>query len=56
MERSVPGSKGIVSLFTRHPNAANLVMVLMIIFGIFALFKINTQFFPTIETKTISKN
>ena len=54
MERSVPGSKGLISLFTRHPNAANLVMVLMIIFGIFALFKINTQFFPTFETKTIT--
>ncbi len=54
MERFVPGSKGIISLFTRHPNAANLVMILMIIFGIFALFRINTQFFPTIETKTIT--
>lgn len=54
MEKSIPGSKGLVSLFTRHPNAANLVMVLMIIFGIFALSQINTQFFPTIETKSVT--
>ena len=54
MEKSISGGKGLISLFTRHPNAANLVMILMIIFGIFALAQINTQFFPTIETKSIS--
>ncbi|MEZ5871603.1 MAG: efflux RND transporter permease subunit [Nitratireductor sp.] len=45
---------GIVRLFTRHPNAANLVMVLMIMFGIFSIGRINTQFFPTLETKVVS--
>ena len=52
--RSIPGSGGVVSLFARHPNAANLLMVLMIIFGIFSLGRINTQFFPTFETDTVS--
>ena len=36
---------GVISLFVSHPNAANLLMVLMVIFGIFSLTRINTQFF-----------
>ncbi|MBO6553778.1 MAG: efflux RND transporter permease subunit [Roseitalea sp.] len=44
----------LVGAFLRHPNAANLLMVLMILFGVFALARINTQFFPTIETSTVS--
>ncbi len=51
--QKIPGTGGIISLFTRHNNAANLVMALMIIFGIFSIGRINTQFFPTIEIKTI---
>ncbi len=47
-------SRSLVGSFLRHPNAANLLMVLMILFGIFALARINTQFFPTIQTDTIS--
>ena len=46
-------SGGVVSLFARHGNAANLVMALMVIFGIFSIGRINTQFFPTIEIKVI---
>ncbi len=45
---------GIISIFARHPNAANLLMVLMVIFGVFALGKINTQFFPTVEREEVS--
>ena len=51
--RTLPGS-GIVSIFASHPNAANLLMVLMIIFGIFAIARINTQFFPTVEREQVS--
>ncbi len=47
-------SKGMVASFVRHPNAANLVMLLMILFGIFALAKINTQFFPTVDRPVIT--
>lgn len=47
------GWGGLVSTFIRHPNAANLLMVLMIIFGVFAIAKINTQFFPTVDRPTI---
>jgi len=45
---------GVVSLFVRHPNAANLLMILMLLAGVFALGRINTQFFPTIETNQIT--
>ncbi|MBL4893085.1 MAG: efflux RND transporter permease subunit [Rhizobiaceae bacterium] len=52
--RHIPGSGGVISLFARHPNAANLVMVLMVLFGVFSLGWINTQFFPTIETNAVN--
>ena len=51
--RTLPGG-GIVSLFARHPNAANLLMILMVLFGVFALGRINTQFFPTVDREEIS--
>ena len=51
--RTIPGG-GIVSLFARHPNAANLLMVLMVLFGVFSLGRINTQFFPTVDREEIS--
>lgn len=44
---------GIIPMFVGHPNAANLLMVLMVIFGIFSLTRINTQFFPSVATDTI---
>lgn len=47
------GWAGLVSTFIRHPNAANLLMVLMIIFGVYSIAKINTQFFPTVDRPTI---
>lgn len=50
--RKLPGG-GVISLFARHPNAANLLMILMIIFGVFAIGKINTQFFPTVERQEV---
>lgn len=53
MEQVRSGWAGLVSTFIRHPNAANLLMVLMIIFGAFAIAKINTQFFPTVDRPTI---
>ncbi len=53
IRRTMPG-RGVVSLFARHPNAANLVMLLMVIFGLAAIGKINTQFFPTFETDQVS--
>ncbi len=54
---SAPGRDhggGLVQLFVRHPNAANLLMILMLIAGAFALARINTTFVPTVEEKQIT--
>ncbi|MEE9375027.1 MAG: efflux RND transporter permease subunit [Rhizobiaceae bacterium] len=51
---SFPKPKSIVSLFVRHRNAANLIMALMVIFGVISLGRINTQFFPSIEIPVIT--
>ena len=47
-------SGGIIHLFTRHRNAANLLLISMVIFGIFGLSRLNTQFFPTMTVNAIS--
>lgn len=38
--------RGLISLFVRHKVAANLLMLLMLLMGVVALFKLNVQFFP----------
>ncbi|MCT4655778.1 MAG: efflux RND transporter permease subunit [Cohaesibacter sp.] len=53
MSQLDPRKKSAVSFFVRHPNAANLLMVLMIIAGLFSLSKMNSQFFPNIDTDAI---
>ena len=47
-------SGGLVRTFIRHPNAANLLMMLMILIGVFAIMRINTQFFPTVDRPNIN--
>ena len=38
--------RGLLALFAAHPTAANLVLALMLVCGLFAVSKINRQFFP----------
>jgi multidrug efflux pump subunit AcrB len=45
---------GLIRLFVHHPTASNLLMVGMIVIGLFALNKLNTQFFPTLEIPQIN--
>ena len=45
---------GLVGIFAHHATAANLLMVLLILFGLFGAVRINSQFFPTIESQFIS--
>ena len=45
---------GILRTFVRHPNAANMLMALMVLFGLFSIGQINTQFFPPVERPNIS--
>lgn len=39
----------LIGIFAHHPVAANLLMILIIIGGIFALERLNIQFFPNFE-------
>lgn len=41
-----PPRRDLMGIFARHPTASNLLMVSMILVGIFALMRMNTQFFP----------
>ncbi|MEM9524431.1 MAG: efflux RND transporter permease subunit, partial [Pseudomonadota bacterium] len=55
MVRKLPGTaKGVLSYFTRHRTAANLLLVVMIAAGIYAFPKMRAQFFPDIIIDTIS--
>jgi len=44
----------ILSTFAHHKVAANLLMIIMILAGVFALSKLNVQFFPTFELDRVS--
>ncbi|MCB1767857.1 MAG: efflux RND transporter permease subunit, partial [Candidatus Competibacteraceae bacterium] len=44
----------IVGLFAQHKVAANLLMVVMLLAGMFALSRLNTQFFPNFELEMIT--
>ncbi len=49
-------SKGMLSYFTRHSTAANLLLVVLLAFGLAALPKMRAQFFPdvVIDNVTVS--
>lgn len=51
---TIGGSGWLVRTFIRHPNAANLLMMLMILIGVFSILKINTQFFPSVDRPNIN--
>ncbi|MDE0275582.1 MAG: efflux RND transporter permease subunit [Defluviicoccus sp.] len=46
--------KGLIRLFVRHRNAANLLMALIFIAGAYSLLKLNTQIFPDFGIDVIS--
>ena len=52
--RNVRSRPDLIRLFARHPTAANLLMAVMIISGLFALNRLHTQFFPDFGIDTIS--
>ena len=58
-DNSSPGgasteSGGLIHLFAQHRVAANLLMIMMIIFGAYSLTKLNKQFFPNFALDFIS--
>jgi len=48
------GLMGVLSYFTRHKTAANLLLLVMIIAGLSAVPKMRTQFFPDIVVEMVS--
>ncbi len=46
--------RGLISLFTRHKNASNLLLISFLFFGLYGLKQLNTQFFPPITFNAIS--
>ncbi len=53
--RQLPGpAGGILSYFTRHRTAANLVLILMVVSGALAMTQIRAQFFPDVITDNIN--
>lgn len=49
-----PPRTGLIALFARHPTAANLLMLVMLISGMVSLTGINTQFFPDFGIEVIT--
>ncbi len=47
------GAGGLLSYFTRHRTAANLLMVIMVIAGLVSFPKMRAQFFPDVVAETI---
>jgi multidrug efflux pump subunit AcrB len=47
-------TSGIISAFARHPTAPNLAMVILILLGVFALDRLNRQFFPDFEVPGVT--
>ena len=51
---SPPRRGGIIGMFVRHQTAANLLMIAMVLVGVYAASRMNTQFFPDIEIPIIN--
>jgi len=47
-------SNHLIGTFVRHPTAANLLMVISVLLGLFTIYKINVQFFPSTEIPIIN--
>ncbi len=53
MSERAGSGRGLIRLFARHPTAANMLMALILIGGLFALGRLNTQFFPDLNIDAI---
>ena len=49
-----PRTVGVLSYFTRHRTAANLLLVLLLAMGLYSAPKIRAQFFPDVVTDEVS--
>ena len=57
-ERLNAGAGGILSYFTRHRTAANLLLILMLVAGLLSFPNMRAQFFPdvVVDDLTVSVN
>lgn len=53
MNATLGKAKGILSYFTRHGTAANLVLVILIVAGLAALPRMRAQYFPDVVVDTV---
>lgn len=54
MAAAKTGLRGILSYFTRHPTAANLILVLLFAVGLWAAPQMRAQFFPDVVIERIN--
>lgn len=54
MRKLTASAGGILSYFTRHRTASNLILVIMLVLGIAASTKIRSQFFPDVIIDNVS--
>ncbi len=54
MRRLPDSAGGLLSYFTRHRTASNLILVIMLVLGIAASTKIRSQFFPDVVIDNVS--
>ncbi len=47
-------NRGLIAMFSQHPVAANLLMAMMLLAGLWGLRQLNTQFFPSFNIDYIS--
>ena len=48
------GRGGLIGIFSHHPVAANLLMIMMLLAGVWGIKQLNTQFFPTFNIDYVS--
>ena len=50
----VLGQFNLIGLFSHHPVAANLLMVMMLLAGVWGIKQLNTQFLPTFQIENVT--
>jgi multidrug efflux pump subunit AcrB len=56
MRPSPEASRGLMATFVRHRNAANLFMILFVLFGLWGVSSLNRQLMPNTETRNVNVN
>ena len=51
---SLPHRNDIIGIFAQHPVAANLLMAVMLLAGVWGLSRLNVQFFPNFEVEVVT--